>query len=85
MNENASQEVFLVDRKELKINGVTQAISATETQANFETVFGGMQIKGKKLRVEKLDTETGDMFIVGEICEIKYVPAKKPLLKRLFK
>ena len=44
-----------------------------------------MQIKGKKLRVEKLDTETGDMFIVGEICEIKYVPAKKPLLKRLFK
>ena len=85
MNENASQEVFLVDRKELKINGVTQAISATESQANFETVLGGMQIKGKKLRVEKLDTETGDMLIVGEISEIKCVPTKKPLLKRLFK
>lgn len=85
MNENISQEVFLVDRKELKINGVTQAISASETQVNFETIMGGMQVKGKNLRVEKLDTETGDLALVGQVSEIKYVPAKKPLLKRLFK
>jgi sporulation protein YabP len=85
MNENASQEVFLVDRKELKINGVTQAVSATGGLVCFESVMGGMQVKGKNLRVEKLDTEKGDLYIVGEISEIKYVAAKKPLLKRLFK
>ena len=85
MNENTNHEIFMSNRKELRINGVTQAISATEAQANFETVMGGMQIRGKNLRVEKLNTETGDLFVVGEISEIKYVPAKKPLLKRLFK
>ena len=85
MNDNMNNEVFLVNRKELKINGVTQAISATPVQVCFDSVLGGMQIKGKNLRVEKLDTETGDLFLVGEISEIKYIPAKKPLLKRLFK
>ena len=85
MNENKNHELFLVERKELRISGVTQAISATNSLVCFDSVMGGMQIKGKNLRVEKLDTETGDLLLVGEISEIKYVAAKKPILKRLFK
>ena len=85
MNENVNHELFLVNRKELRISGVTQAISATNTTVCFNSVMGQMQIKGKNLRVEKLDTETGDLFLVGEIFEIKYISEKKPILKRLFK
>ena len=47
--------------------------------------MGGMMIKGKQMHVDKLDTESGNIIISGEICEVKYVPAKKPFIKRLFK
>lgn len=85
MSEEINHEIYLNQRKELKISGVTQATSATESVATLETVMGGMTIKGKKIHVEKLDTQSGEMVLVGEFCEIKYLPAKKPFLKRLFK
>ena len=85
MIEQNTQLLSLENRNELRINGVTQATSATESAVLIETTVGGMNIRGKKLHVEKLDTESGDFYLTGEINEIRYIAAKKPLLKRLFK
>ena len=85
MNEQQHQILSLVDRAELKISGVSQAQIATESSVVIETSMGVMNIRGSKLHVEKLDTETGELYLTGNIQELKYAPAKKPFIKRLFK
>ena len=85
MNDQQAQTLILTNRAELKINGVTHATSAAESLVCIETTMGGMSIKGKKLHVEKLDTETGEFLLLGEVQDIRYTPAKKSFFKRLFK
>lgn len=80
-----NSNIVLSNAKEINISGVTDAISATETAININTVLGGLLIKGKKLHVEKLDLEQQILVATGTIEELKYVQAKKSFIKRLFK
>lgn len=79
------QEIMLKDKKELKVTGVVSVQSATPTSIVCDTTLGGLGIKGKGLHVEKLDLEGKILLATGTIDEIKYVPVKKPLLKRILK
>ena len=44
-----------------------------------------MGIAGSNLTIDKLDTDAGNIMVVGQIDEIKYSAEKKGILKRIFK
>jgi sporulation protein YabP len=80
--------VHMEDRGALTITGVTDVASFDETEITAETTAGSLVVKGRNLRVSKLNLGTGDLGVDGEITGLAYGvggKAKTPLMSRLFK
>lgn len=84
MIEN-NHELVLKNASELSITGVVAVHSATAQAVIGNTTCGGIKISGKGLHVEKLDLECQILQVTGTVNEIKYVPEKKTIIKRIFK
>ena len=83
--ESSPNHIELIDRKMLKATGVTEAISATETQILLKTDFGPLLITGSALHVENLNKTEKVVELTGEINEVKYTKSKKNFFQKLFK
>lgn len=81
------QSIILEDKKLLKLGGVENVISLSETDAGV--IIGGemLLIKGNNLKAEKLSVETGELVLTGEVYSLKFEhkKEKQSLLKRIFK
>lgn len=86
MEKEKKHHSFEVDnRATCSMNGIEKVISSSESNISLVTSYGGMDINGKKLKINKFDVEDGTLCFDGEIDCIKYSMPKVPLLKRLFK
>lgn len=77
------------NREKIDISGVTKVITFNDESIILNTIMGSLEIKGKGLKVDKLNVDTGDMLIEGEVVSLYYTSKEKGkkgnLLKSLFK
>lgn len=64
--------IIMENRKSLRISGVKDIDSFTESRIILSTVMGELVIKGDDLHVITLDSETGDFCMTGCVSSLVY-------------
>lgn len=90
VTKELSQNIILENRKKMSISGVMDVESFDEDNILLYTEAGMLNIKGEKMRINKLSVESGDVTVEGEICSVSYTdedPKAKgaSIFKKLFK
>lgn len=85
-----NQEVKIIDRASISINGVNKIISFDDEEFLMETIMGNLRILGEGLELLKLDTLDGNVKIKGKINSFNYIDGKvknkeDSLVSKLFK
>lgn len=78
-----SHNIILENRNRLSISGVTDVEGFDDNSVSIYTVMGDLVIRGKKLKVEAVNIETGEMLIMGEVKSLVWGDkdrTKKPTL-----
>ena len=68
----AKSSLILENRQRLMLTGVKEVVSFSDTAVALKTVLGDLAVQGKKLNISKLNTDTSELFVSGEISLIKY-------------
>ena len=71
-----THNIELIERKQIKISGVKKIDSFDDLEFLIDTTMGYLYIKGKELEIIKLDTNSGNITINGQIDSINYVESK---------
>lgn len=74
----------LLNRKSLKVEGITEVISSSETNILVKLPDTILNIVGENIHITKLDIKTEVLELEGLITSIKYGKGDA-LLKRIFK
>ncbi len=69
---HSRHSVVLDKRASITVTGVLDVISFDEESILTETDMGVLVIRGSNLHVSKLNLETGDLVVDGEIYNISY-------------
>ena len=94
MNEQSTiqtrtaHNVIMENRRIMSLSGVRDVDSFDEQTIVVITELGELTIKGVKLHISRLDQETGEMTLDGEINELIYTDAvdePKGFFARLFR
>lgn len=81
-----SHILSMTDRKDISLTGVTDVKEFSESKVVLKTVMGSLLIRGKKLTISRLNTDTGELRVSGDIDMIKYTTAAGGgVLEGLFK
>lgn len=84
---SSKQNIILEQRKDLRISGVKDIDSFSETKIVLNTVAGELVIKGNDLHIISLITETGDFTLKGRINSLVYndFSSNANFFKRVFR
>ncbi|QXE19160.1 sporulation protein YabP [Clostridium sp. 001] len=88
--EDKKSLLSLKNRKKLMLTGVIEVVSFNEDQIVLNTNLGTLNIKGKSLKMNKLDVQNGDVIIVGMVNSCVYTNNKskkknQSLISKMFK
>ena len=88
--EDKNSNLVLENRKKLSITGVNEVISFNDQAIILTTSLGSLTLKGKNLKMNKLDVQNGDVMITGKINSFEYAEKentknKDSILSRLFR
>lgn len=61
------QSVVIENRKKAVITGVREVEGFTETEVSLYTDMGQLTVKGRELRVNQVNTETGELILTGDM------------------
>lgn len=75
-NTYGTQEVKIIDRSSISLNGVNKIVSFDDEEFLMETVMGNLRILGSGLELLKLDTIDGNVKIKGKINSFMYIDGK---------
>ena len=88
-NVQEKHSVSLKNRREMRIEGVTEVISFDEMAVMLKTQCGDMVIEGKDLRIAVLEIDAGIVVLSGTVSGVySYEPQskeKRGLIKKLFR
>ncbi len=68
----AEHSISMLNRANMSLSGVTDVTEFSENRVILKTIMGGLCIKGKKLSISRLNTDTGTLDVNGEIQLIQY-------------
>lgn len=87
LNENNKSSLSLENRKKLSLSGVLEVLSFDDEEISLNSNLGALNIKGKNLKLNKLDVQNGDVIISGYVNSIVYCnkEAKKKKSYKIFK
>ena len=71
-NTKIPHNLFLNECEKLSLTGVTDVKGFDDKSVICYTCKGELVIKGNGLKVEKMDTESGDMEVFGNISALIY-------------
>lgn len=71
-NPSQSHNLILENRRELRISGVRDIDSFSETKIVLNTVMGELVVRGRDLHVRALAAETGEFSLYGEVRSLCY-------------
>lgn len=77
--------ITLTNRQTLNILGVTKVSGVSPSEVLLEIEGDRLRITGEGMEVQTLDVENKVLTILGKINSMKFLGAKVPLLKRIFK
>lgn len=86
--ERAVHNVIMENRHSLSLSGVRDVDSFDEQSVVVLTELGELTVRGENLHISRLDQETGELDMSGEINELLYSQLKqerKGLLARLMR
>ena len=76
VKEENKNSLNLEDRKVLVVNGVLEVVNFNDEKITVNTNLGSLAIKGKNLRVKKLDLENSEIIIHGYVDSLIYSGTK---------
>lgn len=65
--------LILDNKKNLSMTGINDVLGFDEQTINVTTDLGGLVIKGSGLHISKLNLESGDVVIDGDINSLQYI------------
>ena len=68
----ASHKMTMDERERLWISGVQEVESFDEEAVAIQTVKGLLYVRGSDLKVDKLEKNTGELTISGQIASLDY-------------
>lgn len=71
-NIKMPHNLILEDRKSLSVSGVSDVDSFDEQNVIVYTDMGELTVRGRNLHINKLNIETGELVIDGEISSMIY-------------
>lgn len=88
--EDNKSSLILESRKKLALTGVLEVMNFDEEKIDLLTVLGNLTVKGKDLKMNKLDVQNGDVVIIGTVSSMVYSNKEikknnQSLISRLFK
>ena len=83
----APHNIILQERRSMTVTGVTDVDSFDEQTVVLNTEIGELLVKGYDLRISKIDVESGELTLDGELYALSYSDQqpKGALLSRLFR
>ncbi|HIY08243.1 MAG TPA: sporulation protein YabP [Firmicutes bacterium] len=83
----APHNIILQERRSMTVTGVTDVDSFDEQTVVLNTEIGELLVKGYDLRISKIDVESGELTLDGELYALSYSDQqpKGGLLSRLFR
>lgn len=81
---NFHENLSLLNRKTLKLEGIIEINSSSETEVSAKLKDTNISITGQNLHITKLDVNLGFLEIDGLIDSIKYGKSAN-IFKRIFK
>ena len=83
------QNLILENREKLNVSGVNDVLSFDDQVVIIETDLGLLTIKGENLKINKLNIDTSEVIIEGDINSLSYsehqVKSEGGILGRIFK
>ena len=76
--KNTIQSLVMENRRRLVLSGVKEVDGFTETEVRLFTKMGQLTVKGQNLRVNQVDTDTGELTMTGDMI-ISLVYSDKPV------
>lgn len=77
-NEPALQHTLLLEsRSKMTLSGVKEVVGFSDSEVMLRTTCGNLAVHGKGLNISRLNTDTGELFISGEVSVMKYSKDKK--------
>lgn len=77
--------IILTNRKNLKLEGIVEIISTSETSLILKLKDTTLAILGENIIISKIDITTGILEANGKFNDIKYGIKSSNFFKRLFK
>jgi len=75
--QKINHNIILENRHLLSISGIEDVDSFDEESIILYTVVGELSVSGENLRINKLNVESGDVQIEGDIDAIEYISTEK--------
>lgn len=69
-------QLLLDDRRHLSVSGVSEVDSFDDTLVVAHTALGELTVKGHELHISRLNTETGDLSLEGQVDVLEYNESK---------
>jgi len=91
MNENITKKtihnVIMENREKISISGVKKTENFDDKIIVLDTQMGQMTIKGDNLHISKMDIDTGNLSVTGNIYGLIYNETNNSnsFIKRIFK
>lgn len=84
------QNLILENREKLSISGVLDILSFDDQVVMVETELGLLTIKGERLKINKLNLDTSEVIVEGDISYLAYSEknqerTKTSLISKIFK
>lgn len=77
--------VTMLNRAKISMTGIEKVVNSSPTQLNVISSEGALTILGKELKIEQFSVSDGTLELTGSLDSVKYMAAKTPVLKRIFK
>ena len=84
----AQHNIIMENRRQLTITGVMDIDSFDEHSVILFTDLGELTIKGEALHINRIDVDTGDLLMEGDIAQLYYTdnqPQKGGFFSKLFR
>lgn len=72
MEKTREHSVSIVNRAKMSLSGISDVSEFSDTRVVLKTSMGGLCIKGKKLTINQLNTDTGTLDVAGEVQSVNY-------------
>ena len=71
-SQTQPQNLMLENREKLLVQGVQRVESFDENSVLLDTLLGALVIRGRGLQVDRVDPESGEVAVTGEITALIY-------------